>query len=206
MYKTCIKCSIQKEVIFFPKRGNECKVCVAIYMKAYRQAHSDHIRELKKQWKLNNIEHVKNKNKQYAINNPDRVKAVKLKWKLLNKEKDKLSKKKYILNNLEKVKAAGIRWRSNNRGAVQASYVRRRVGKKNRTPKWVDKEHLWLIKQVYELAALRTKQFGYHWHVDHIIPLQGKTVSGLHVIENLQVIPGIENIKKHNKYEIDNAD
>jgi hypothetical protein len=39
------------------------------------------------------------------------------------------------------------------------------------------------------------------WHVDHIIPLQGKNVSGLHIPENLQVIPAIENIKKRNNFE-----
>ena len=59
---------------------------------------------------------------------------------------------------------------------------------------------MWLIKEVYELAQLRTKLFGFSWHVDHIIPLKGKLVSGLHVIENLQVIPGIENIIKKNSY------
>jgi hypothetical protein len=62
-----------------------------------------------------------------------------------------------------------------------------------------------MIKEVYELAQIRTKHFGFPWHVDHIVPIQGKLVSGLHVIENLQVIPGIENIKKKNKFEIDYA-
>ena len=40
------------------------------------------------------------------------------------------------------------------------------------------------------------------WHVDHIIPLQGKNVSGLHVFSNLRVIPGEENVKKSNKYHV----
>lgn len=96
-------------------------------------------------------------------------------------------------------------YRQTNKAKVNALAKAYKVRKKNRIPKWVDKDHMWLIKEVYELAQIKTKQFGVTWHVDHIIPLQGKLVSGLHVIENLQVIPGVENMKKKNKFEIDYA-
>jgi hypothetical protein len=77
-----------------------------------------------------------------------------------------------------------------------------RAIKLQRTPVWVDKEDLWLIKQAYELAALRTKFFGFKWHVDHVIPLQGRLVSGLHVPMNMQVIPAFDNMSKHNQFEV----
>jgi hypothetical protein len=96
-------------------------------------------------------------------------------------------------------------YRQANKAKVNALAKAYKVRKKNRIPKWVDKNHMQLIKEVYELAQIRTKHFGFPWHVDHIVPIQGKLVSGLHVIENLQVIPGIENIKKKNKFEVDYA-
>jgi len=64
-----------------------------------------------------------------------------------------------------------------------------------------DVDDLWMIEEIYHLAALRTQMFGFQWHVDHIIPLQGETISGLHVPNNLRVIPWLDNIKKGNKYQ-----
>ena len=69
-----------------------------------------------------------------------------------------------------------------------------------RTPKWLTKDEFWLIQQAYNLAQLRTKMTGVAWQVDHVIPLRGKRVSGLHVPTNLQVIPEIVNLKKGNRY------
>ncbi len=69
------------------------------------------------------------------------------------------------------------------------------------TPTWLDEDDFWWINEVYELAALRTQATGIDWHVDHIVPLQGRKVCGLHVPWNLQVITASENSKKGNKFE-----
>ena len=122
-----------------------------------------------------------------------------------NPEKHRLRKLATYVRTRQKHLAQKRVYRQTNKHKINALGKAYKLRKKNRIPKWVDKDHMWLIKEVYELAQIRTKQFGFPWHVDHIIPLQGELVSGLHVIENLQVIPGVENIKKKNKYEIDHA-
>lgn len=83
---------------------------------------------------------------------------------------------------------------------TRANDAKRHAAKLHRTPAWLTVDDLWMIEQAYDLAALRTKLFGFVWHVDHIVPLQGKFVSGLHVPTNLQVISARENVRKANRF------
>jgi hypothetical protein len=99
-------------------------------------------------------------------------------------------------------KEAKGRYKLANPGKVNADTAKRRIAKMHRTPAWLTVDDLWVIEQAYELAALRTKLFGFSWHVDHILPLQGKKVSGLHVPNNLQVIPWVDNVRKANRFEV----
>lgn len=72
----------------------------------------------------------------------------------------------------------------------QANY---RAAKLKRTPAWANLDK---IKEFYDNCPR-----GYH--VDHIIPLQGEYVSGLHIETNLQYLPAIDNIKKGNRFNLD---
>ena len=113
---------------------------------------------------------------------------------------DLLERKKFEYQRNRQVRLNQKRiYRQENKGKINALVAARKKIIKQRTPKWLTEDDKWLIKEAYELAALRTKIFGFSWHVDHVIPLQGKQVFGLHVPQNLRVIPGIENIKKRNK-------
>ncbi len=170
--KQCAKCKEEKLNRLFPKRGNDCKVCVAKYMKMYRTANANHISNLKKEWKAKNKDRVTTNDKKYALENP------------------------------EVKRAARAKWRKANLHVINALNALRKVSQINRTPKWVDSEELWLIKEVYALATFRTKVTNIRWSVDHITPLQGELVSGLHTISNLQVIPAVINSAKRNRFEV----
>lgn len=74
---------------------------------------------------------------------------------------------------------------------------KRRCEKLKRTPPWAD---LHKIRLVYEEARRITKQTGIKHCVDHVIPLQGKLVCGLHVHHNLRVITSHDNSRKRNKF------
>jgi hypothetical protein len=79
--------------------------------------------------------------------------------------------------------------------------AKRRASKKNATPAWADLE---AIKGMYQLAAVFNRT-GMNLQVDHIVPLQGKMVCGLHCEANLQLMPASDNISKGNRHWPDMA-
>ena len=78
--------------------------------------------------------------------------------------------------------------------------AKRRADKIQRTPRWIKDVFVEEIKVIYNRANLIKKFTGESWHVDHIVPLKGKKVSGLHVPWNLQLLPAAENLAKSNKF------
>jgi hypothetical protein len=111
-------------------------------------------------------------------------------------------KRKSDWGNQPHVKAASIaRVNAHNKAYPERHLARtrkRQAALLQRVPKWDPDAHLIVAK--YQLAAMLSKASGIEHHVDHIIPLQGKNVSGLHVFSNLRVIPGSDNVKKSNKF------
>ena len=118
--------------------------------------------------------------------------------------------KTYFVSNKEKMIATANKWIKNNayhriyykNHSVKSMFWRRtrKLAKINRTPNWLTKDQKRQIEIEHQLAAWCTKVTGIKYHVDHIVPLQGKTVSGLHVPWNLQVIPASDKHKKSNRF------
>jgi hypothetical protein len=81
--------------------------------------------------------------------------------------------------------------------------ARYRSRKKRSMPSWLTEEQKEQIVSVYAHARDCELVSGESYHVDHIVPLQGKDICGLHVPWNLQVLPADVNISKSNKYEPD---
>lgn len=84
-----------------------------------------------------------------------------------------------------------------NPGRAAARNAKRYAGKKKRTPLWADVQKL---ESFYVLASRLSHETGIEYEVDHVIPLHGLLVSGLHVSENLQVITAAENLQKGNRF------
>jgi len=139
--------------------------------KAKTKYTSEELKEHQRQWVQNNINHVYAKQKE---------------WRDAN---------------IEKVKDWNKKSRIKHKDRVNATNSKRRADKFNRTPSWLTEDDLWIIKEFYDMAILRTKATNIKHHVDHIIPLKGKNVSGLHVPNNLQVITASENVRKNNIFK-----
>lgn len=108
--------------------------------------------------------------------------------------------KRYHAKNAEKIRERKrpyqLQHYYSNKEQYYARNAKRRATLLNATPGWLTKEDFLTIKDFFEEA----KYFNYD--VDHIIPLKGKLVCGLHVPSNLQIISHTENVKKNNKYEV----
>lgn len=166
--RTCKQYGVDITLEYNPKHGANCKRCVAVVSKAYRQANKERIAAQKKAWVIANRDHVRNLERRYAVTNAENKTIARKKWAKQNPDKDRAAK------------------------------AANRADRIMRVPVWADRER---IKAYYSVCAFFNEVNGYaKYHVDHIIPLNGKTVSGLHVHNNLQVIPAVDNLRKGARY------
>jgi len=147
-----------------------------------------------------NKENQKRIAKEWYERNKELTKERARAWHLANPEKVSEKNIAYKTKNKEKLTKYNRSWWAKNKDKRAAYEGKRRAVQLQRTPSWDPDAHLIVAK--YQLANMLSQASGTPYHVDHIIPLQGKNVSGLHVFSNLRVIPGAENVKKSNKYTV----
>jgi hypothetical protein len=121
------------------------------------------------------------------------------KTKAKNPNKYYESNKVWRQNNPDKSASYTCKYIAKNKGDRNLWTANYRSAKDARQPKWLNAGQLFEMESVYNYcAALRN--VGLDYHVDHIVPLRGDNVSGLHVPWNLQVITGADNMSKGNRF------
>jgi len=170
------------------------------YQKAYRETNGQQLNDKQKENRKNNPEKLKAYNKKYREKHREEILLYNKEFYKANKEKVQAKNRAYREANREKVYAKNREWkknnpenqkryRKNNRGIFTAIQAKRRARILKATPSWVNLE---AIKNIYVCCPK-----GYH--VDHIVPLQGKNVCGFHVENNLQYLKAKENMRKGNR-------
>lgn len=119
-------------------------------------------------------------------------------WRLKNPNADRI----YRQNNVMKVKNSVTKYRSSEKGRAKHSEIeaKRRAKKLQAMPSWLNQQHLSEIAEFYIISRELSWLSEGGLSVDHIVPLNGDIVCGLHVPWNLQIIPLIDNIKKSNRF------
>jgi len=174
--KTCSKCNEDKlEESFYKKKGYKnglsswCKSCEKLY-------HANKYED--------NKEHITKRNAEWVKNNPEKKLAINRASHERNRE----------LRNKQSLQS-----KKNNKARVNAGNAFRRASIREATPPWLDAQHKQDIKSLYVLSQKFEGLFGLKYHVDHIVPLNGEGVCGLHVPWNLQILEAKVNLKKSNK-------
>lgn len=183
--KTCSKCLVEKlSTCFYANKISHdglysgCKECKSIASKKQYEKNKEKINSMSKKRNSKNKIEKSSYDKTYRTEN-----------------KDKLSR--YYIENREKILNRQKNYQSKNKGKVNALIAKRKARKLKATPSWSETEK---IKCIYEKAA-ELRSSGLDVHVDHVIPLQGRLVSGLHCFDNLQILSAYDNISKGNSYD-----
>lgn len=136
--------------------------------------------------------------REWAKENKKRLAAKAAEWRKANPEKAKQTWQGFHNRNKVKRAAAHAEWAFRNKDKRRATSARRKAAKLQATPAWVNWK---AVNAIYKNAKKMQEFTGIPMHVDHIVPLQGANVCGLHWEGNLQVIPASENCAKFNKWD-----
>lgn len=205
--KVCCSCKFEKPLEEFNKNKtqkdgyhNTCKSCKRVSDKLYRENNKEKVAIGKRKCYLEKKEHYDAKTKEWVKNNPNGRKSIANNYYIHNQETILEKQAIYRYENKEICNSRIKCWAKRNPDKLRAKDARRRSQELKAQPLWLSGKHKQEIDNIYNLARDCELVSGEKYHVDHIVPLQGKTVCGLHVPWNLQVLPASVNIVKSNKF------
>jgi hypothetical protein len=216
--KTCKNCSKTEEEILFPNNRFICVSCVKQEKRDYYIKNRKKTLEKATIYREINRDKLKVKAAEYRKNNPEKLRQIQKRGRVKNKEKIKKRQAKYYRKNKKKlIKNQTLYYVINKNRIAIVNKIRyendkstflersafRRAALLKATPTWLTKEQRKEIRQIYKKAKELSHVTGIVYEIDHIIPLQGEEVCGLHVPWNLQIITFAENRSKSNKILLD---
>lgn len=145
----------------------------------YYRIHKTEQQKKHREYYHNNRERLLGLVKTYYHDNRDSILEYLDEWRKLNPERNK---------QYNKLNPEISREKSN----------RRRLKFKKSIPVWFEKQD---ILNLYKEARTLEDMDGIKRHVDHIVPITHHLVCGLHCLDNLRIIPAVENLKKKNRFD-----
>lgn len=140
----------------------------------------------------------------YRKENKERYKKQKYIWDRTYRQKHdnelKAKKHEYYIGNIERLKAKSKEYSQNNKHKLSKHSIRRNYKRYQATPPWYVTEKS-KINKLYTKRDELSELWGIQLHVDHIVPIQGKYVCGLHCWDNLQLLEASLNLAKRNKFK-----
>jgi 5-methylcytosine-specific restriction endonuclease McrA len=198
--KICTKCKMEQPFEMFARANTRksgyqpsCKVCNA----KYRLENADKLKVTNAEYYDKNRIEILEQKKEYYLDHRSEILDHKVLYHEMNREKILEYRQKYREENIEKIKE----WELNNKHTIAKNSANRRARKLNATPTWLTEDEKMEIIGLYFLCKIISEDTGIEHHVDHIVPLKGKTVCGLHVPWNLRIITARENISKGNRLD-----
>lgn len=176
-----------------------CKVLALETARRYREENRDKVMECKRRHYGINRDKVLESNRRYWGENRDKVAEQRRCYREESRDKVLDRERRWYKENRDKKMKSVRRYHEKNPHFKLARVAKRRAAKRERLPAWFGELDQFVMQEAAALAAERTEQTGIEWHVDHMIPMQGRKCSGLHCADNIQVIPARLNLAKNNK-------
>lgn len=197
--KTCKRCGETKPFEAFP-RGLVCRACTAAYLRDYRAKNRDVLNAKKREAWANRTEDERA---------AERARSRERHWRDVEAQRAR-ARDYYARNRSDVLERQCARqraerdtatkrvreWRRGNPEKARAAKAAYYSRMKSSAP-WADHD---IIADIYKYAKIM-REAGVNCHVDHIVPLRGRRVSGLHTHENLTVLLAEENMRKNARFE-----